>query len=167
MVFEGRVEGVKLIFQSECAHTVALDAPLMMFTFRVMPDLNMLISRSMTRLLSMGYFTDFEIVIPEFLIDYVDRVKKERGGIAEELKDIRRLASERNTRLLFIPDNIIRVQKDYVNTQEDKVVLELADITNSILVTGDKNLRERAALQCRPTIFVSSYKELAELVKTS
>jgi rRNA-processing protein FCF1 len=167
MVFEGRVEGVKLVFQTECAHTVELDAPLMMYTFRVMPDLNILISRSMSRLLSLGYFTSFEIVIPEFLIDYVDRVKKERGGIAEELKEVRRLVSEGNTRLLFIPENIIRVPKDYANTQEDKVVLELADITNSILITGDKNLRERAALQRRPTIFVSSFKELAELIKKS
>jgi len=60
-----------------------------------------------------------------------------------------------------------RVPKDYANTQEDKVILEIVDITNSILRTADKNPRERAALQCRPKIFVSSFKELAELTKTT
>lgn len=169
MVFECRVEGFNLVFVSECGHLETMYAPFMMFTFRIMPDLNLLISRSMSRLISLGYFTDFQIVIPEFLIDYVDRVKKDKGGISDELKEIRLLESKGKAKLVFLRENITHVTRENANSEEDKVILEIADMTNSILLTSDKNLRERAALDYRPSIFfeVSSFKDVAELARAS
>ncbi len=37
---------------------------------------------------------------------------------------------------------------------EDNIILEIANLTNSILLTGDMNLKDKAFLDKRPTIYI-------------
>lgn len=39
--------------------------------------------------------------------------------------------------------------------EEDKVILDFAQFTNSILITADNVFKERAVMQGRPTIYVN------------
>ena len=61
------------IFKSSCGHELETNSPLLIARSRILPDLNILISRTLSRLVSLGYFNGYEIVIPEYYDKFVDQ----------------------------------------------------------------------------------------------
>ncbi|MFQ5816196.1 MAG: hypothetical protein ACE5G7_06835, partial [Candidatus Hydrothermarchaeaceae archaeon] len=57
---------------------------------------------------------------------------------------------------IFNPDDGFTVPKNTKEFQqkEDDIILQIANLTNSILFTGDGNLKHKAFLNKRPTIYI-------------
>ena len=139
---------------NNCHHVTNLNKPLYMVNNRILPDLSVLPSRILTKLVSLGYFKNFEIMIPTFLLDASDKLssKEVKQGIQNEI----------NTLASFENENLISIYhcryeryfpKEELEDIEDNVILKLAHYTNSILFTQDKNLQSKSIIQKRPTIF--------------
>lgn len=153
---EGTIEGLDVVFKKECGHADKLTAPLTMTNSRVLPDINILISKSLSRLVSLGYFKGFEVVIPEFILDVIDEFKGKgnKEAVSKELKTLRSLEKKELIKIVRIEDNIIKFEITNLGKEEDKIILTLAQLTNSVLLTGDQVLRTRALIKKRPTIYI-------------
>jgi len=153
LLIQAEKKGLDIVFKKECGHKNALKPPLMMLCARILPDINLLISKSMSRLLRLGLLTDFEIVIPEFIFDWLDKFKSTKGksAISDELKQLRKLEQDGNVKLLPITTQIL---SQTTLKDEDQVILAISMLTNSILLTGDKILKDRALMQKRPVIYL-------------
>lgn len=149
---EGTVEGLDIVFKKECGHVDKLTAPLTMINSRVLPDINILISKSLSRLINLGYFKGFEIVIPEFIFDVIDQFKGtgSKKAVSQELRNLRMLEQKEICKIVGLKNNVINID----TRDEDKIILDLAQLTNSVLLTGDRVLRDRALVVKRPTIFI-------------
>lgn len=149
---EGIEEGLDIVFKKVCGHVDRLTAPLTMINSRVLPDINILISKSLSRLINLGYFRGFEIVIPEFIFDVIDQFKGtgSKKAVSEELRNLRMLERKGICRIVGLKNNVINLD----TRDEDKIILDLAQLTNSVLLTGDLVLRDRALVVKRPTIFI-------------
>jgi len=152
----GVMEGLDIVFQGECGHKCDLKPPMFMLTNRILPDISILISKSLSRLVELGYFNGFEVVLPEFILDVVDRFKgsSNKGAVSEQLEDLRALEEAGKIKINNL--SALPVKIDSSNFQEeDKVILELSHLTNSILITSDKLLKDRAIMQDRPAVYIS------------
>jgi hypothetical protein len=150
LLIEGVLEGLDVVFERECGHQDKLQPPLFMLTNRILPDLNMLVSSTLSRLVRLGYFNGFEVVVPDFILDVADSFKGSgsKKSLSSELKELRGLEGEGKIKLLSI-------QQDPTNvTDEDKKILALSQLTNSILVTADQVLKDRALMDKRPTVYL-------------
>jgi rRNA-processing protein FCF1 len=152
----GKMEGLDIVFHGECGHRCDLKPPMFMLTSRILPDMDMLISKSMSRLVELGYFNDFEIVVPDFILDVVDRFKGsgKKSALSIELDELRVLEKSGKIKMNSLTGFPVKVDSSTLQ-EEDKVILGLAHLTNSVLVTSDKVLRDRAVMQERPTVYVS------------
>jgi hypothetical protein len=156
LAIEGQIEGLDIVFKNECGHRNDLRPPLFMLNNRILPDLNVLISKSLSRLLQLGYFNGFEVVVPEFILDVVDQFKGagNKTAVSGELDDLRTL--ERLGKIRINSLSALPIQIDSSGFQdEDRVILGLAHLTNSVLMTSDKIMKERAVVQERPTVYIS------------
>jgi len=155
---DGTYEGLDIVFKKECNHIDKLNAPLAMTNSRILPDINILISGSLSRLINIGYFKGFEIVIPDFIIDVIDEFKGtgKKGAVTKEIKRLRSLENSGLITIMNIENEIIKIHKTSdLSKEEDKIILQLAQITNAVLITGDELLRTRALMKERPTIYIS------------
>jgi predicted nucleic acid-binding protein len=159
-LIEGSVESMKVVFKNECGHANQMQPPFMVLNMRILPDLNILVGNSLSRFISLGLFIGFEVVLPDFLIHAVDTFigRKEKSGAVRELQNLKK--SEQDAKIkIFSPvcdPSLKKLSKQDFATQEDDIILQLADQTNSILITADNTLAMKARIKNRPVIHIPS-----------
>lgn len=155
MLIQGRIEGLDIIFEMECGHENDLNPPLFMLTSRILPDINILINGNLSRCIEMGFFKGFEIVISDFILHDIDYLGDNRkAGASNELKKLYDLEKENQITIFKCVDGIPIPSRDEFDQIEDDKILEIANLTNSILLTGDMNLKDKAKADSRPTIYI-------------
>ncbi len=156
LLIEAKIEGLDIVFKKECGHKNSMRPPLIMLNNRILPDINILISNHLSRLIKIGYFEDFEVVIPEFIMNVLDLLgsNKKKGAI-NEIEKLRSLENKQKITIFSSREGIeIPPSKKEFQQEEDNIILEIANLTNSILLTADETLKEKAVLNDRPTIFI-------------
>ncbi len=156
LTIHGEMEGLDIVFKGECGHKNNLRPPIFMLTNRILPDINLLISKSLSRLIELGYFEGFEVVFPEFILDVVDQFKgpSRKDAVSDELTNLGELEKRGKISLNNLTAIPLTIDPSSMK-DEDKIILELAQLTNSVLLTADDLLKQRAVLQERPTIYIS------------
>lgn len=156
LLIEGKIEGLDIIFRKECGHKNSMQPPLFMLTSRILPDVNILIGGLLSRCIDLGYFEKFEVVIPEFIMHVIDVLgPRERSGASNEIDRLRKLENEKKITIFNCKDGLeVPSTKEEFQKNEDDSILAIANLTNSILFTGDKNLKNKAMLNKRPTIYI-------------
>jgi rRNA-processing protein FCF1 len=117
----------------------------------------------------LGFLNGFEIVIPNFVEYTVDVLCENRlkSSFYSELDELRKLENDKIISILYcdyekpLPEG----RKELIDL-EDEYILEIAVITNSILFTSDKGLRDEADSVKQPVIYIPPkyqrhFKELA------
>jgi rRNA-processing protein FCF1 len=155
MLIEGKIEGLDIVFRKECGHKNSMQPPLFMLTSRILPDVNILIGGHLSRCIDLGYFEGFEVVIPEFVTHVIGFLGSiEASGASNEIARLRKFESEGRITIFNCKDGLsIPSTKEEFQRKEDDYILAIANLTNSILFTGDKNLKDKATLNKRPTIY--------------
>jgi len=155
LAIAGRIDGLDIAFTAECGHKNTLKPPLFMVNSRILPDINILISKSLSRLVELGYFVGFEVVVPEFILDVVDQFKGSgnKDAVSSELDMLRALEKMGKIRLNNLAVLPVKIDPSLFK-EEDKMILELAQLTNSILLTSDQILKDRSVMQERPTVYI-------------
>ncbi len=150
LLMEGVLDGLDVVFKRGCGHQDKLQPPLFMLTNRILPDLNMLLSSTLSRLIKLGYFNGFEVVVPDFILDVVDSFKGagSKKALSSELKELRSLEDNGKIKLLTIQQDPTSIADEY------KKILALSQLTNSILLTADGLLKDRALMDRRPTVYL-------------
>lgn len=137
---------------------------------RILPDICVLISHTFSRVVELGFLDSFEIIIPDFIEEIVLVLceGKLKAGFYNEIEKLKELEVERKIDILYcsygvdLPKN----KKELIATEDD-IILEVAVVTNSILFTSDKGLKDKATSIKQPVIYIppkfqKSIKELAE-----
>ena len=123
---------------------------------RIMPDICILISHILSRIIKLGYLENFEIIIPDSM-EYIVQILCDgrlQAGFYNEIDELKKLEALRKIDIIYcnyqLPE--IKTKKELIN-QEDDLILEIAVITNSILFTSDKGLRDKAASVKQPVLY--------------
>jgi len=163
------ISGLSATFKTSCGHSIEFEPPVMMFSNRLLPDLNILVGNNLSLFLALGFFKRFEVALPDFLMHAIDQFlgKKKGKGAAREIEKLKSAAAKNEISLVWFEVG----EKKYLGPEdfekkEDDFILEQAKLTNSILLTADKNLSQKATLQQRPVVYldpkiVSQLKSLA------
>ncbi len=123
---------------------------------RILPDICVLISHTLSRLIELNILEAFEIIIPDSIENIVQILCESRlqAGFYNEIDKLKELETERKIDILYcnyeMPE--IKTKKELVNIEDD-LILEIAIITNSILFTSDKGLRNKASAVKQPVIY--------------
>lgn len=157
MLIEAMMNGSNLVFNKECGHKCDMKPPIFMHNTRILPDISVLVSHTLSRCIRLGFFEGFEIVIPTFIMDIIDALcgKNEKKGVSNELSQLRELEIENRISIYNcrygkpIPND-----KNELEIKEDNFILGLSNLTNSILFTLDRNLKDKAILAKRPTVYM-------------
>lgn len=125
-------------------------------TSRILPDICVLISHTLSRLIKLGFLENFEIIIPDS-IEYIVHVLCEgrlQAGFYNEIDKLKELEAERKIDILYCSYQLpeIETKKELIN-KEDDLILEIAVATDSILLTSDKGLRDKAVSVKQPVIY--------------
>lgn len=139
-------------------------------SIRILPDICVLISHNLSRVIELGFLEGFEILIPDFIEEIVSALceGKLKAGFYNEIEKLKELEAERKIDILYcsygvdLPEN----RKELIATEDD-IILEVAVVTDSILFTADKGLKEKATSIKQPVIYIppkfqKSIKELAD-----
>ena len=123
---------------------------------RILPDICVLISHTLSRLIELNILEGFEIMIPDS-IEYIVQILCEgrlQAGFHNEIDKLKELDAERKIDIVYCSYEMpeIKTKKELV-TIEDDLILEIAIITNSILFTSDKGLRNKASAVKQPVIY--------------
>jgi predicted PilT family ATPase len=123
---------------------------------RILPDICVLISHTLTRLIELNILNGFEILIPDS-IEYIVQILCEgrlQAGFYNEIDKLKELEANRKIDILYCSYEMpeIKTRKELI-AREDDLVLEIAVITNSILFTSDKGLRDKAISVKQPVIY--------------
>ena len=96
-----------------------------------------------------------DCIIPDFIISIVDILgDQKKAGISNEVNKLRKLESDDKITIFKCIDRILIPPAQEIDAKEDDIILEIANLTNSILFTGDENLKVKAILDKRPTIYI-------------
>jgi len=154
LFIKGYIEGLDILFGMECGHKCDLVAPFLTLNNRILPDINVIRAKSVSRLVNLGYLAGAEIVFPEFILDVIDKFKASRfkKAISVELNNLRKL-EERGLISINTFSNL-PISIEHTSGDEDKIILDFARFTNSILLTSDEVFKERALMVGHPTIFI-------------
>lgn len=141
-------------------------------SIRILPDICVLISHTLSRVVELGFLDGFEILIPDFIESIVEVLceGKLKAGFKNEIKKLRELEAERKIDILYcsygvdLPEN-----KNELIATEDDMILEVAVVTNSILFTADKGLKDKSVSIKQPVIYIppkfqKNIKELADKI---
>lgn len=166
LLIEGKIEGLDIVFKKECGHKNNLCAPLLTFTSRILPDINVLIAGHLSKCIELGYFERFEVVIPHFIMNIIDILgKKQKEGASKEIQKLREFEKEEKIKIFHYEDKFeVPSTKEELEREEDDTILKIANITNSILFTCDNNLKDKALLENRPVIYI--HQKEAKNIKT-
>ncbi len=164
LLIESEIQGLDISFKMECGHDNDMLPPMFMVTSRILPDINILINGSLSRLIDLGYFKGFEIVLSDFTIHEIDLLgPKLRTGASNEITRLTDLEKDAKIIIFNCTDGVKYPTKEEFDQKEDDKILEVANLTNSILLTGDRNLKDKAILKKRPTIYI--HPKNAEQIK--
>jgi len=155
MFIRGKPNALDLTFEMECGHLNDLTPPLFMSTRRILPDINILINGHLSRCIDMGFFRGFEIVLPDFILYAIGlNGPNKEAGASNEINRLYKLEKEKQITIFKCVDRIPLPSKEEHDQVEDDKILEIANLTNSILFTGDNNLKDKAGMDKRPTIYI-------------
>jgi len=106
-------------------------------SIRILPDICVLISHTLSRVIELGFLDGFEILIPDFVEEIVSVLceGKLKAGFYNEIEKLKELEAERKIDILYcsygvdLPQN----RKELIET-EDNIILEVAVVTDSILL---------------------------------
>jgi len=150
------IDGLDISFKNECGHRNNVNAPFLMSVNRLMPDINILKSRNLSRMIELGFFDNCEILIPDYLMRCIDHyMSGSKSTVSEELAQLRELEKWGKVKVKTFKDGFdIPASREEFNIDEDPILLDIADITNSIFITADINCKDQATLRNRPVIFI-------------
>ena len=135
LLITGKIENLDINFYTECKHKIIPSPPFYMLTNRILPDLNVIIGGHISKCLDMGYFENFEIVIPDFIMhvsDHLGQAKKK--GISSEIDRLRKFESESKIKIFDCQDGFeVPTTPEELDMKEDDIILKIANLTNSIL----------------------------------
>lgn len=157
------------IFKSSCGHEIETNSPLLIARNRILPDLNTLISRTLSRLVRLGYFNGYEIVVPEYYDKFVDQCfarGKKRNSFLDEKEGLDSLKEQGRIRIHVHPlsgNNIANCTEE--GKIEDDIIFDFAVNTHSILMTADKTLKEKSRARNLECIFFS--QKISDAAKDS
>lgn len=125
-------------------------------TSRILPDICVLISHTLSRIIKLGYLENFEIMIPdsmEFIVGILCGGRLQ-AGFYNEIDELKKLEAHRKIDILYCSYEApeIKSKKELIN-MEDDLILEIAVVTNSILLTSDKGLRDKAISVKQPVLY--------------
>jgi len=159
-VVEGKSDqSGNLEFRTRCNHVLQTNSPIFVSRTRLLPDLNTLISRTISRLIEKGFFNGFEIVLPEYYDKFVDKCFKSNGGkrktFLEEKERLNELENQGKIKVYTYHNNEEIGQCEDESTIEDDKIFDFATITFSLLITGDKTLKEKSITKNLDCIFLT------------
>ncbi|MGZ7047989.1 MAG: hypothetical protein ACXVHP_06865 [Methanobacterium sp.] len=125
-------------------------------SIRILPDICVLISHTLSRLIELEILDGFEILLPDSM-DYIVKILCEgrlKAGFYNEIDKLKELEVQRKIDILYCSYEMpeIKTKKELI-AREDDLILEIAVITNSILFTSDKALRDKASSVKQPVIY--------------
>ena len=139
-------------------------------SIRILPDICVLISHTLSRVVELGFLENFEILIPDFVEEIVLILcdGKLKAGFYNEIEKLKELEAKRKIDILYcsygvdLPEN----KKKLIDTEDD-LILEAAVATESILFTADKGLKDKAISIKQPVMYIppkfqKGIKELAD-----
>lgn len=139
-------------------------------SIRILPDICVLISHTLSRVVELGFLENFEILIPDFVEEIVLILceGKLKAGFYNEIEKLKELEAKRKIDILYcsygvdLPGN----KKKLIDTEDD-LILEAAVATESILFTADKGLKDKAISIKQPVMYIppkfqKGIKELAD-----
>jgi len=157
MLINGLIEGSNFIFRQECGHESRMKPPFLVYTSRILPDISVLVAGYISKCIKFGYFENFEILIPDFIVQSSDIFigPAQKKGVSREINNLRELKNQNKIDITLYEDGykIPKSQEEFESI-EDNIILEIAKVTNSVLFTGDENLKIKSTLNNRPTIFI-------------
>ncbi|MHA1284758.1 MAG: hypothetical protein ACTSQP_19835 [Promethearchaeota archaeon] len=137
-----------------------IHSPLILLNNRILPDLSVMISDALVKLINLGFFRGFEIVIPNFLFEICDKelLGKRIKKIREFLESCFKLQKEGKIKITDFTENkyiqFKEITKENFNELEDSIFIELAKLTNSIFITHDKLIKDKLQLNKWPFIYI-------------
>ena len=147
------------VFKSSCGHELETNSPLLIARDRILPDLNVLISRTLSRLVNSGYFNGYEIVIPEYYDKFVDHCfskSNKRNGFLSEKRELYKLKDQGRIRIHDHPFSGRKIGNCSEEEEiEDDIIFDFAVFTHSILITEDRTLVENSRERNLECIFFS------------
>jgi hypothetical protein len=155
-LIQSKTQGLEITFKNECGHNNNVKSPFLMCVNRILPDLNVLKSRNLSRMIDLGYFEGCEIVIPSYVMKCLDKyLGGSKNTISDEIQELRELEKKGLISLYSYEDNMpIPDSREKFDVEENNTLLEIATITNSIFITSDINCKDQALLHRRPVIFL-------------
>ncbi|MGZ7068792.1 MAG: hypothetical protein ACXVHT_10840 [Methanobacterium sp.] len=125
-------------------------------SIRILPDICVLISHTLSRLIELEILDGFEILLPDSM-DYIVKILCEgrlKAGFYNEIDKLKELEAQRKIDILYCSYEMpeIKTKKELI-AREDDLILEIAVVTNSILFTSDKALRDKASSVKQPVIY--------------
>jgi len=157
LLIQGEVSGLDIVFKKECGHTDKIKPPFLTLNNRILPDINVLIAKAISRFINVGYFNGFEVVIPQYVMKVADKYlgRAQKSAFSGEVEALRKLADAGKISILNYKDGLpIPSTKEQFEDEEDDKILEIAHLTNSVMVTCDENFKDKALLANRPTIYI-------------
>ncbi len=141
-------------------------------SIRILPDICVLISHTLSRVIELEFLDGFEILIPDFVEEIVSVLceGKLKAGFFNEIEKLQKLEAERKIDILYCSYGVeLPEDKKKLIETEDDIILEVAVVTNSILFTADKGLKDKATSIKQPVIYIppkfqKGIKELADNV---
>lgn len=137
---------------------------------RILPDICVLISHTLSRLIELEILDGFEILIPDS-IEYIVQILCEgrlQAGFYNEIDKLKELEAKRKIDILYCSYEMPEIKtRNELIAREDDLILEIAVITNSILLTSDKGLKDKASSVKQPVIyFPAKYqKEIKDIAE--
>lgn len=125
-------------------------------TIRILPDICVLISHTLSRIIELGFLEGFEILIPDS-VEYIVQILCEgrlQAGFYNEIEKLKELEIQRKIDILYCSYEMpeVKDRKELI-AREDDLILEIAVVTNSILFTSDMGLRDKATSVKQPVIY--------------
>jgi len=151
------IKGLDIDFKKECGHSERMNSPFLILNNRIQPDLNILIAKGTSRLMKLGFFRGFEVVIPKYILNVADNLlgSQKKKAISREIDALREFAQQDVISIFNfddrfkIPNSIQELEKE-----EDDMILNITRLTNSVIFTGDITLKSKAVLSKRPVIYI-------------
>ena len=144
------------------------NSPILIARNRILPDLNILISRTLSRLIQIGYFNGFEIIIPDYFDKFIDQCfgrGKRRTSFLSERENLSKLAKQGMIRIQTYSYGGSSIENcNEEGKIEDDKIFDFATKTHSILITADRTLKDKSVehnLEC--IYFTSDLNNSAKL----